>query len=228
MSANRLQRMQSVLERRQPDLTVAMAGVNKEHNVSAVLRSCDAVGVGEAHVLGTEGRLAVKRTAASGVRRYVALRQHRELLDGCDHLQGRGFRLVAADCTEQAVDFRAVDYTRPVALVLGRELLGIPEPVMARVDATIRIPMAGLAESLNVSVAAAVVLYEAQRQRVAAGLYDRCRLDPEVYRRTLFEWLHPRIARYCRQRGLAYPELDDDGEVAAASGLRTGRPPSLP
>ncbi|MDN3519679.1 tRNA (guanosine(18)-2'-O)-methyltransferase TrmH [Aquisalimonas lutea] len=213
MSATRLQRMQRALELRQPDLTVVMAGVHKEHNVSAVIRTCDAVGVPLLHSMGQEGRLAIRRTASAGVTRWVEVRQHAHIAAGLDELRGAGFQLLAAHASPGAVDFRAVDYTRASAVILGRELEGMPEEAVARADQHVRIPMAGLTESLNVSVAAAVILFEAQRQRAAAGLYDRCRLDPETYRRTLFEWMQPKIARYCRRQGLAYPELDEEGHV---------------
>ena len=73
--------------------------------------------------------------------------------------------------------------------------------------------MMGMGESLNVSVAAATILFEAQRQREAADLYAESRLDPTHYARTLFEWAHPAVARYCRRHRLDYPELDDDGEI---------------
>lgn len=217
MSAERLRRMQKALRMRQPDLTVVMAGVHKEHNVSAVVRSCDAVGVPVLHSIGQDGKLAIKRTASAGITRWVKLQQHEEIAASLTMLRGQGFRLLAAHASVQAVDFRTVDYTQPTALILGQELEGMPPAAVAAADAHISIPMAGLTESLNVSVAAAVILYEAQRQRAAAGMYDRCRMDEETYRRTLFEWMQPKIARYCRARGLEYPELDDEGHVVGGA-----------
>ena len=74
--------------------------------------------------------------------------------------------------------------------------------------------MQGMVESLNVSVAAATLLFEAQRQRLAAGLYDRSRMDCAARTRLLFRWAHPRIAEYCDRHRLGYPRLDDDGELA--------------
>lgn len=217
MSAERLQRMQKALRMRQPDLTVVMAGVHKEHNVSAVIRSCDAVGVPVLHSIGQDGKLAIKRTASAGITRWVTLQQHEEISAGLAMLRGQGFRLLAAHASPEASDFRALDYTRPTAVILGQELEGMPPTAVAAADAHVSIPMAGLTESLNVSVAAAVILYEAQRQRAAAGMYDRCRMDEETYRRTLFEWMQPKIARYCRARGLEYPELDDEGHVVGGA-----------
>ena len=217
MSAERLRRMQKALRMRQPDLTVVMAGVHKEHNVSAVIRSCDAVGVPVLHSIGQDGRLAIKRTASAGITRWVKLQQHQHMTTGLEALRGQGFQLIAAHASPAAVDFRSLDYTRPTAVILGRELEGMPPEAAAAADAHISIPMAGLTESLNVSVAAAVTLYEVQRQRAEAGMYDHCRMDEDTYRRTLFEWMQPKIARYCRARGLEYPELDDEGHVVGGA-----------
>ncbi len=222
MSAERLRRMRQALMKRQPDLTVVMAGVHKEHNVSAVIRSCDAVGVPVLHSVGQESRLAIKRTASAGVTRWVKLQQHEDIATGLAQLRGEGFQLVAAHASSRAVDFRSVDYTVPTAVILGQELEGMPADAAAAADTHIAIPMAGLTESLNVSVAAAVTLYEAQRQRAAAGFYDRCRMDDETLRRTLFEWLQPKIARYCRERGLPYPELDEEGHVVGGAEAISG------
>ena len=205
--------MRQVLDHRQPDLTVVMAGVHKEHNVSAVLRSCDAVGVTEVHSMGAEAHLAIKRTASAGVGKRVPLRQHASIMRGCAELRARGFQLLGAHLHASAADFRTVDYRRPTAIVLGREKEGLDAEAADLCDGFIMIPMLGLAESLNVSVAAAVILYEAQRQRQAAGMYRERRLDPASYRRLLFEWMQPKLARYCRERGLDYPELDEDGHV---------------
>ena len=74
--------------------------------------------------------------------------------------------------------------------------------------------MMGVTQSLNVSVACAIVLFEALKQRQAAGLYDHCRLDEDELARQRFEWLHPVLADYCNRHGLTYPALDDEGELA--------------
>ena len=113
-----------------------------------------------------------------------------------------------------SVDYRNVDYTRPTVLLLGSELRGVSADAAALADHHASLPMRGLATSLNVSVAAALFLYEAARQREAAGLYATCRLGDEVFANTLFEWCHPDIAARCRERGLPYPPLTADGDMA--------------
>jgi len=212
MTAERLARMRAVLDRRQPDLRVLLDGVHKPHNVSAILRTCDAVGVFQAHAVWRGERLAVHRHCSAGAGQWVRMRTHGDAVEAVSSLRAEGLRVYAAHLSERAVDFREADYTRPCAVLMGAELWGVSEPAAAVADVHVTIPMSGLVASLNVSVAAAVILFEAQRQRAAAGLYDQPRLDPGIYRRTLFEWLHPKLAAHLRARGAPYPDLDEDGD----------------
>ena len=109
-----------------------------------------------------------------------------------------------------------MDYTLPTCLLLGNEDYGVTPEALSAADGVVQIPMEGMGTSLNVSVAAALLLFEAQRQRRAAGLYDAPRLDPETYARTLFEWTWPEIAAQCRKRGVGYPALGEEGEILGA------------
>jgi tRNA (guanosine-2'-O-)-methyltransferase len=223
MTPERFHRLRAVLDRRQPDLTVLMDNVHKVHNFSAIVRSCDAVGAFEAHAVWPHRELIARHGTASGANKWVRIHTHECMADAVAELKGRGMRIYAAHLSAQAVDFRSVDYTRPTAILLGAELEGVSREAQELADGHIIIPMLGMVESLNVSVAAATVLYEAQRQRMAAGMYDRPRLDGELYRHTLFEWAHPRIAGYCRRHGLPYPELDEDGEIIGTVTGNRGR-----
>jgi tRNA (guanosine-2'-O-)-methyltransferase len=211
----RFDRLRRVLDRRQPDLTVLMENVHKPHNLAAVLRTCDAVGVFEAHAVTLEATLPeLHRAVTASAGKWLPVRPWAELGPACDYLRKAGFQLVAAHPAPGAVDFRSVDYTRPTALLLGQERQGVSAEAVARADRLVVIPMLGMVPSLNVSVAAAVILFEAQRQRAAAGLYERARLDPERYRATLFEWAYPLHAERCRAAGMPYPTLEEEGGVA--------------
>lgn len=218
MIPRRFARLSAILDRRQPSLTVLMDDLQKAHNVSAVLRSCDAVGVLEAHGVTDEESFRAKVTSAAGSDRYVEMRLHPGFPAAFEHLRSQDFggqrmQIVAAALDDAAVDFRAVDYTKPTCVVLGQEGPGLAPEVVEQVDTTIMIPMSGAVESLNVSVAAAVILFEAQRQRDADGLYDAPRVDEEIRQRLLFEWGHRKLAEYCRQKGYPYPRIGDDGEL---------------
>lgn len=213
MTPERFRRIVRVLDRRQPDLTVLMDNVHKPHNLSAVLRTADAVGVVEVHARFGEDVRRPGRGPSRGAHRWVAVVRHRSLSEAGSHLHDRGFSIVAADPGHSSADYRDFDYTRPVALLLGQERDGVSEEGRSLADATISIPMHGFSASLNVSVAAALILFEAARQREAAGMYEVSRLGPERRRALLFEWAHPDVATLCRARGMDYPRLNDEGEI---------------
>ena len=218
MTPERFDTLRRVLDRRQTTLTMLMENVHKPHNYSAVLRSCDAVGVYEAHAIQSSEVVQTYPLIDRSAAKWVHVRVHPEMSTAKDRLRQAGFRLVATigslpSSSDDAIDYRQVDYTEPVAIVLGAEKDGLTAAAIAAAEVHVRIPMEGVVRSLNVSVAAAVILFEAQRQRVAAGLYDRRHLADDVYTQTLFEWAHPEIAAHCRSRGVAYPELDTSGEI---------------
>lgn len=213
MTPHRFGRLKQTLDRRQPDLTVLLEGVHKPHNFSAVLRSCDAVGVHEAHIVpGIEGVPLVSGTA-QGSHKWVGVHRHRQMSDAAAALHASGFKLFAAHLSDDAIPYREMDFTGPCAFVMGTEKHGLSAQSLELVDQVITIPMQGMVASLNVSVATALLLFEAQQQRLKAGMYEQARLPSEQYDRVLFEWAHPKIARHCRDRKLDYPRLDENGAI---------------
>ncbi|AGK03431.1 tRNA guanosine-2'-O-methyltransferase [Meiothermus ruber DSM 1279] len=198
------------MNKRQPDLTVLMERVHKPHNFSAILRSCDAVGVLEAHAipakhgipnleeaedLSLKGK-TFNETSGSAAK-WVGLQLHADTASAFAHLKARGFQVLAAHFSERAVDYRQADYTRPTCILLGTEKWGVSPEAAELADAHILIPMVGMVQSLNVSVAAAVILFEAQRQRLQAGFYEQVRLAPEQYEAVLQSWM----ARHAQGQG---------------------------
>ena len=214
MTPQRYQKLRRVLDSRQPDLTVLLDNVHKPHNFSAILRSCDAVGVFEAHAVWGDDTLRPSHLISSGTGKWVGIRTHADITSAVAELRERRFQLVAADPEGNARDYRELDYTRPTALMLGAELRGLGKAALECADARVCVPMMGMVESLNVSVAAATILFEAQRQRSNANLYAESRLDRAMYQKTLFEWAHPAVAEYCKRHALTYPDLDHEGEIA--------------
>jgi len=215
MTPERFHRLRAVLERRQPDLTVLMDRVHKSHNFSAILRNCDAAGVLEAHVVAGEEGLDLHHGTSAGTKKWISVRRHRTVPAAIQHLKERGFTVLAAHPSSEALDYREVDYTRPTAITMGAELTGVSPEGLQLADAHVTIPMVGMAHSLNVSVASSLLLFEAFRQRSAAGMYDQSRLSPEEFEKRLFEWAHPSLARIRRREGRPYPTLDPDGEILA-------------
>jgi len=211
MNPERFSKLTTALRRRQPDLTVLMERVHKSHNLSAILRNCDCVGVLEAHAVPPPEGLDIHGHTSAGTSKWVKVVRHVSTEEAVAALHDRGFRVLAAHPGSDAHDFRAVDYTRPTAIMMGAELFGLSDEGLALADERIVIPMVGMVHSFNVSVAAALLLFEAFRQRQAAGMYDTSRLDPSDYERILFEWAYPRVARLYREHGTPYPPLAPEG-----------------
>jgi tRNA (guanosine-2'-O-)-methyltransferase len=212
----RFERLKAVLDRRMGDLTVLLEQVEKPHNLSAILRSCDAVGVSEAHAVGDAQRLRTFNSTALGSQKWVPVRQHGDVEAAIGVLRAQGFRLYGTHLGVEAVDYRQCDFTGPTAFVLGAEKWGLSAAAAAAIDQAIVIPMRGMVQSLNVSVATATLLYEALRQRQAAGLVPERGegLAPERYGQQLFEWAYPEVAAWCRREARPYPPLTATGEIA--------------
>ncbi|MDH5184172.1 MAG: tRNA (guanosine(18)-2'-O)-methyltransferase TrmH [Gammaproteobacteria bacterium] len=209
MTPERYQKLQHILNSRQPDLTVLMEELHKPRNFAAILRSCDAVGALEAHAVAPDGIPFHRPKAAAGSTRWVKIRRHNTIEDAVAKLKARGMRIIAAHPSAHAIDFRAYDYTQPTAIIMGSELDGLSDAALKLTDDVVVIPMQGMVQSLNVSVSAALILFEAQRQRKDAGLYEQRHIDDASYHRLMFEWGYPRLAHFYRQKNLPYPPIDE-------------------
>ncbi len=185
----RLARMREVLSRRQPDLRIFLERVVNYHNVSAILRTADAVGVFHVHYY-HEGDLPINDAISCGAHKWLRLHQEEDVAVALAHLKDAGYQLVATGLFPETVDFREVDYTKPTVVIVGHELEGISDTVRQAADVIVKIPMYGMVQSLNVSVATAVVLYEAERQRAAKGLYASPRLSEEEMETVIQEWAY--------------------------------------
>jgi len=213
MTPERFARLRRALTRRQPDLTVVMDRVHKSHNFSAILRNCDATGILEVHVVDPEGGLDLHHGTSAGTKKWVQVNRYEQVGDAVTHVKAAGLTVLAAHPSEGSLDFREIDYTKPTAIMMGAELHGVSAEGLALADQHVVIPMLGMVHSLNVSVATALILFEAARQRADAGLYDTSRLSQDDLERRLFEWAYPSLASKRRREGRAYPSLSPDGEI---------------
>ena len=216
MTPERLARMTTMLDKRQPDLTVCMEGVHKNHNLSAVVRTCDAIGVSDVHAVWKNETMRVGGGSAAGSQNWVDVHNYSDTEEAIGELKKQGMQVLVTNLSDTAVDFREIDYTKPTAIILGQEKFGASEKALEMADQDIIIPMVGMVQSLNVSVACSVVLYEAQRQREAAGMYDKPTISEERRQRTLFEGGHPIFAQACKRKGLPYPKIDEEGQIVAS------------
>jgi tRNA (guanosine-2'-O-)-methyltransferase len=216
ISPRRFHRLRRTLELRQPDLTVLMDRVHKGHNLSAILRNCDAVGVMEAHAVDSERRkMSLYHHRSAGTAKWIPVHRHPSAEEAIHALKEAGHQIVAGHPDPDAVDFREVDYTRPTVILVGEELRGVSPGALELVDRTVVIPMKGMALSLNVSVATSLILFEAMRQREEAGLYATSRIEGAHFEDTLFRWAYPKLAASSDELGVPYPALGPDGELLA-------------
>ena len=214
MTPERYQRIRDMLAKRQTDLTVCLENVHKPHNVSAVVRTCDAIGIHKVHAV-WENQYRVRSGTAMGSQQWVNVDTHENVTDAIGALKAQNMQVLVTHLSDKAVDFRDIDYTKPTAILFGQEKYGVTDEAIAMCDQDIVIPMVGMVQSLNVSVAAALVLYEAQRQRQIAGMYDVQHLSEEECQRMLFEGGYPVLTKVCKRKGIPYPPIDERGQIAA-------------
>ncbi|MDC0610047.1 tRNA (guanosine(18)-2'-O)-methyltransferase TrmH [Vibrio sp.] len=217
MNIDRYNRIQEVLKSRQPDLTLCLEEVHKPNNVSAIIRTADATGVSKIHAVWPTDNMRTLTHTSAGARNWVEVDTHQNIDDAIGQLKQQNMQILVTNLSETAVDFRQIDYTKPTAIILGSEKVGISKRALELADQDIVIPMVGMVQSLNVSVASALILYEAQRQRQLAGMYDRDEspLPQDLIDRILFERGHPVLAKVAKKKKLPYPELDDQGQIVA-------------
>jgi tRNA (guanosine-2'-O-)-methyltransferase len=169
-SPRRVEKIRKVLAQRQPDLTVVMENIHDPHNVSAVLRSCDAVGILRVELLYTVEKFPrIGKKSSSSANKWLERRKHQSVDECYGMLRNEGFTVYATHLGESSVSLYDLDMTKKVALVFGNEHRGVSDEAAAKADGNFQIPMLGMIQSLNVSVACAVSLYEALRQRLAKG-----------------------------------------------------------
>ena len=216
MLKERFNKIKKILSQRQPDLTVLLEDVQKPHNLAAIARTCDAVGIDEVHAVTAIKGLRLSQMAAGGIRRWITLNKYSSIEAAFKNLKSQNMQLVVTHLSEDTVDYKEIDYTKPTAIIAGSEYEGVSDYAIENADYCISIPMLGMVQSLNVSVAMSVILYEALNQRKEAGMYETSRLPVKKYKQKLFEWCHPRVSQRCKELKESYPELDENGQILKA------------
>lgn len=173
-TARRIYRIAESIHNRQEDLIFALDGVHDQHNLSAVLRSADATGIGRV-IWYPDVRKpdTVNPEVSKGSEKWVRLETVANLKNCLAELKTQGFAIAATHMGHKAVNFRSIDWTRPWIVVMGNEQRGCSNAILEIADANVFLPMLGFVQSLNISVASAVLMYEIQRQRENAGMYSR-------------------------------------------------------
>jgi len=190
MTPERYERLTAVLNKRQPDLTVVLENVFDPHNISAVMRTCDAVGMQDIYILNTKIPPHKKWGAksSSSAAKWLSIHQFTNADECFTALRKRFKKIYTTHLSSDAVGLYELDLTEPVALVFGNEHSGVSEEIIAMADGNFIIPQVGIIRSLNISVACAVTLYEAFRQKTNAGHYTEAKLEGEKLETLRTEW----------------------------------------
>ncbi len=190
MTPERSERLLNVINKRQPDLTVVLENVTDPHNIAAVMRTCDAVGIQDIYILNTtvpnQQKWASK--SSSSASKWLTIHQFNDV-DSCfTELRKHFKKIYTTHLGAGAAELYELDLAEPVALIFGNEHSGISEELIRRSDGNFIIPQVGIIKSLNISVACAVSLYEAFRQKAIAGHFKKAKLDNEVLTKIKAQW----------------------------------------
>ncbi len=190
MTPERYDRLTAVLNKRQPDITVVLENVFDPHNISAVMRTCDAIGMQDIFILNTKIPRHKKwgEKSSSSAAKWLTIHQYTDAEECFTELRKRYKKIYTTHLSTDAVGLHELNLTEPVALVFGNEHSGVSDEIIGMADGNFIIPQVGIIKSLNISVACAVTLYEAFRQKNIAGHYNSIKLEGEQLNTLRNEW----------------------------------------
>ncbi len=186
----REEKIKRILSLRQPDLRVVLEEVKNIHNASAVVRTCDAAGILYVDIISpSRDSFPINEAISTRAEKWLAFQYYTSTKECLNQLREKGFKIVATHLKASAVPYTTLDYTKPTAIVFGNEAEGISDEALDLSDYVIKIPMIGMAQSLNLSVSVGIILYEAMKQRKAKGYYKKSRLSAVEFGTHLRYWL---------------------------------------
>ena len=190
MTPERKEKLLRVLSKRQNNLTVVLENVFDPHNETAVMRTCDSVGIQDIFII--NNRKPPKRAwgfrSGGSAKKWMTIHQYTNAEECIKELRSRYSKILTTHLGSDSVGLYDIDFTESIALVFGNERFGVSEEVRALADGNFVIPQIGIIQSLNISVACAVTIYEAYRQKVEAGHYNQQSLPNERLYELYNEW----------------------------------------
>ncbi|HOV44940.1 MAG: RNA methyltransferase [Chitinophagaceae bacterium] len=190
MTAERKERLTNVLQKRQPGLSVVLENVEDPHNISAVMRTLDSVGIQDLYVLNSKIPRHKKWGAksSSSAAKWLTIHQFENTTECFEELRKKYDKIYTTQLAQGSVSLYELDFTQNVALVFGNEHSGVSDELIRKADGNFIIPQVGIIKSLNISVACAVSVYEAFRQKLVAGHYNQQQLPESEYQCLLKSW----------------------------------------
>lgn len=185
----RLEKITRVVTSRQHSLTVVMENIHDPHNVSAIFRTCDAVGIPKVNLIyNFESFPRIGKKSSASAFKWVEKDKYKSVESCYTELKKQGYKIFASSLTDHSKSLYGLDLTQKAAIVVGNEHRGVSDEAAKLADEVFLIPQFGMVQSLNVSVATAVIVYEAMRQRLENGLYNKSELDKETLEKLIDSW----------------------------------------
>jgi tRNA (guanosine-2'-O-)-methyltransferase len=190
MTPERTEKLLEVLSKRQQGLAVVMENVDDPHNISAVMRTCECAGIQDVYVLTTKIHPHKKfgPRSSSSAAKWLTIHQYTDVKECFTELRKHYSKILTTHLGSDSIGLYEIDFTQSIALVFGNEHDGVSEEIRSLADGNFIIPQVGIIQSLNISVACAVCIYEAMRQKTVAGHYDQPSLPVERREALLAQW----------------------------------------
>lgn len=185
----RIEKIRAVVSKRQPSLKIILENIHDPHNVSAILRTCDAAGIPKVSLLyNIEPFPKIGKKSSASAFKWIEREKFKSVEECYKQLRSEGYKIYVSSISEDAKDLYKIDFTGKSTIVLGNEHRGVSKEAEELADENFYIPMYGMIQSLNVSVSAAITIYEALRQRTAKGMYNKSELNEEQIEEWINKW----------------------------------------
>ena len=185
----RIGKIKWVLSKRQPSLQVVIENIHDPHNVSAIFRTCDAAGIPRVSlVYNVEKFPKIGKKSSASAYKWIERDKFKSVNECYRKLKENGFTIFASSLDRDSKSIYEVDFTEKSAIVLGNEHRGLSKEAVEQADEKFYIPMFGMVQSLNVSVSAAISIYEAVRQRIKNGMFDKSEINDDELNALLDSW----------------------------------------
>ena len=185
----RIEKIRAVVSKRQPSLKIILENIHDPHNVSAIFRTCDAAGIPKVTLLyNTEPFPKIGKKSSASAFKWIEREKFKSVDECYKQLRSEGYKIYASSISADVKDLYKIDFTGKSAIVMGNEHRGVSKEAEDLADEKFYIPMYGMIQSLNVSVSAAITIYEVLRQRTAIGMYDKSELNKEQIEVLINKW----------------------------------------
>jgi tRNA (guanosine-2'-O-)-methyltransferase len=186
----RVEKIKWVLSKRQPSLRVVIENIHDPHNISAIFRTCDAAGIPKVSLIYTIEKFPkIEKKSSASAYKWIEREKFKSVEKCYNQLRKEKFKIYDSSLNSKAKNLYDLDFTKRVAIVFGNEHRGLSKEAEESADETFYIPMYGMVQSLNVSVSAAITIYEALRQRSLKGQYNKSVLSQKEFKKLMDEWI---------------------------------------